>query len=111
MAAMATNVALTPASQQLGPASVTATAGNTAAPVSWTAPAYFLNGATLTEYTATAFPERKACRTTGATNCTITGLTNDTTYSIVVVAHTTAGDFASTPATMVPWGPRAHTPL
>jgi YVTN family beta-propeller protein len=90
---------------QPGPVDVTATAGNTAAIVSWTAPPYFLDGATVTGYSATASPGGETCSTTGATSCTITGLTNDTTYSITVVAHTTAGDYAADIVTVVPWGP------
>jgi YVTN family beta-propeller protein len=90
---------------QPGPVDVTATTANTATVVSWNAPPYFLNGATVTGYTATASPGSEACSTTGATSCKITGLTNDTTYSITVVAHTTAGDFAADAATVVPWGP------
>jgi Fibronectin type III domain len=94
---------------QPGPVDVTATAGNTAAIVSWTAPPYFLDGATVTGYSATASPGGETCSTTGATSCTITGLTNDTTYSITVVAHTTAGDYAADIVTVVPWG--AHVPV
>jgi YVTN family beta-propeller protein len=91
---------------QPGPASVTATPRNTAAAVSWTAPAYLVNGATVTGYTATASPGGETCSTTGATSCTITGLTNDTTYSIAVIAHTTAGDSAAQTegVNVVPWG-------
>src|SRR6202007_1827947 len=85
----------------------TATGGNSAAAVSWTAPAYFLNGATVTGYTASAFPGNETWSTTGATSCTITGLTNLTTYSINVIAHTTAGDSAAQTegVNVVPWGP------
>jgi alpha-tubulin suppressor-like RCC1 family protein len=73
------------------PTSITATAGGTTATVAWTAPAY-LNGGTLTGYTATAAPGGAACTTTGAATCIITGLANGSTYSITVVAHTTVGD-------------------
>jgi YVTN family beta-propeller protein len=91
---------------QPGPNRISATAGNTAAAVSWQPPAYFLNGATLIGYTATATPGGETCGTTGATGCTITGLSNLTTYSVTVVAHTTVGDSAtSIPVTVVPWGP------
>jgi len=86
------------------PPSVTATAGNATATASWEAPV-FLNGGTLTGYTATAFPGGAACTTTGATTCIISGLANGTTYNISVVAHTTAGDSgASLPVTAAPPG-------
>ena len=86
------------------PASVTATPGDTTATVSWTAPAS-LDGGTLTRYTATASPGGAGCRTTGATTCIITGLTDGVTYSITVVAHTTAGDSgASAPGSVTPTG-------
>jgi alpha-tubulin suppressor-like RCC1 family protein len=92
------------------PASVEAVPGGATATVSWAAPAS-LDGGKLTGYTATAFPGGTACATTGATTCTITGLTNGaTTYTITVIARTTAGDsgtsasatFTTTPA---PTGP------
>jgi Fibronectin type III domain len=54
-----------------------------------------LDNATVTGYTASAFPGNETCSTTGAMSCTITGLTNLTTYSITVIAHTTAGDSAA----------------
>ena len=86
------------------PAAVTAVGGDAAAVVSWTAPAS-LDGGTLTGYTATASPGGATCTTTGATTCTITGLAGGTTYSVTVVAHTTAGDSgASAPATVTPAG-------
>ena len=84
------------------PAKVAAVPGNTAATLSWTTPAS-LDGGTLTGYTATASPGGQACTTTSAASCTITGLANGTTYTITVVAHTTAGDSgASAPATVTP---------
>jgi hypothetical protein len=73
------------------PADVSALTGDDAVTVSWSAPAS-LDGGILTGYTATAAPGGSACTTAGATTCIITGLTAGTTYSITVVAHTTAGD-------------------
>jgi alpha-tubulin suppressor-like RCC1 family protein len=91
------------------PTNVTATPGDTAATVSWTAPAS-LDGGCLTGYTATASPGGTDCTTTGATTCTITGLIDGTTYSVTVVAHTTAGDSgASAPVSVTPGSGPAFT--
>ena len=91
------------------PTSVTAVPGDAKAIVSWTAPVS-LDGGSLTGYTATAAPGGAACTAASATTCTITGLTNGTTYSIIVVARTTAGDSgASAPATVTPDGGPAFT--
>jgi alpha-tubulin suppressor-like RCC1 family protein len=84
------------------PTSVTAIPGDTIATVSWIAPAS-LDGGTLTGYTATASPGDAACTTSGAATCTITGLSDGTTYTVTVVTHATTGDSgASTPATVTP---------
>jgi alpha-tubulin suppressor-like RCC1 family protein len=81
------------------PTHVTATPDAFTAAVSWTAPTD-LDGGTLTGYTATAEPGGQACTTTAATTCTIPGL-DHATFTITVVAHTTAGDSgASTSATV-----------
>ena len=83
------------------PAHVMATPGDARAAVSWTAPT--LNSSSVTGYTATASPGNETCTTTGATACTITGLANGTTYTVTVVAHTTAGDSGpSAPASVSP---------
>ena len=83
------------------PAGVMATPGDARAAVSWTAPA--LGSGSVTGYTATASPGDETCTTTSATTCTITGLANGTTYTVTVVAHTTAGDSGpSAPASVTP---------
>jgi alpha-tubulin suppressor-like RCC1 family protein len=91
------------------PSGVTAASGDTSATVSWTPPGS-LDGGTVTGYTATALPGGQACATTGATSCTITSLSNGTTYIVTVVAHTTAGDSgASQPVSIVPGGTLAFS--
>lgn len=55
--------------------------GDRDASVSWTAPA----GGTVTGYTVTSTPGSFTCTTTN-TSCTVTGLTNGTSYSFEVVA-------------------------
>ena len=82
------------------PTSVTTTAANTSAAVSWTAPV-FLNNGTLTGYTATASPGAFTCTTTSATSCTITGLTSGATYSVTVTATATTGTSAPSTAASV----------
>ena len=55
------------------------------------------NGSEVTGYTAIASVAGGAdvsCSTGGNTTCTLTGLTNGLTYTVVVVAHSDAGDSA-----------------
>jgi len=74
------------------PTGATATAGNAAALVSWTAPAP--NGAPEpTSYTATSSPDGLTCTVAApATSCVVEGLTNGTTYTFTVVAINSVGD-------------------
>ena len=81
------------------PAGVTAFPGNASATVYWTAPG-FLNG-TLTTYTATTSPGSFTCTSTSATHCTITGLTNGTTYTVTVTVTTATGTSAASAAATV----------
>ena len=72
------------------PTGVTAKAGNVSALVSWKAPAS--NGSSpITGYTVTSSPGSKTCTTTGALSCTVSGLTNGTSYTFKVKAKNTAG--------------------
>ncbi len=72
------------------PGSVTATAGDGQAVVSWTAPASD-GGSPITGYTVTASPGGRTCQTTGALSCTVTGLTNGTEYTFTVKAANAVG--------------------
>ena len=87
---------------QAGPApptSLTAVPGNRSAVVSWAAPA--MPGGSV-GYTAFASPGWELCITT-TTRCTITGLTNQTTYSVTVIAHTaTTNSGTSAPVDVTP---------
>ncbi|MGZ6266939.1 MAG: fibronectin type III domain-containing protein, partial [Candidatus Limnocylindrales bacterium] len=91
---------VTPAAAPGAPTGVQATGADSAAIVSWTAPAS--NGSPIAGYTATAWPGGRSCSTTGGLTCAITGLTNRTTYSITVTASNGVGTGpASSPATSV----------
>ena len=56
------------------PTNVAATAGDTTAHVTWSAPASD-GGTPITGYTVTAQPGDATCTSTGATGCKVTGLT------------------------------------
>jgi hypothetical protein len=82
------------------PTNVSAIGSDSAATVSWTAPAS--NGSPIIGYSATASPGGRSCTTGGALTCTITGLTNRTTYSITITATNGVGTGpASSPAVSV----------
>ncbi len=75
------------------PTYVTVTPGNGYVPVSWNA--VKANGSRITRYTVTSSPEAKNCATSGATYCTVTGLTNGTPYTFTVTATNARGTGAS----------------
>ena len=75
------------------PTGPSATAGDTTATVSWTAPSSLGTG-TLTGYIVTSTPEGRTCTSTGSpppTHCTVTGLTDGHSYTFHVQAVTTVG--------------------
>ena len=84
------SAAVTPATLPGAPTSVTATRSSHASSVSWTAPASN-GGATISRYAVIASPEGESCTTTGATSCTVSGLTNGTAYTFTVRAANSVG--------------------
>ncbi len=86
------------------PSATKATSGDHSAGLTWTAP--FSNGSAITGYTVTASPGGATCTTTTALTCTITGLTNDTVYTLSVTATNSIGTSdASTALTTTPAAP------
>ena len=81
--------AVTPAAVPTAPTNVTATAGDQAASVSWTAAEP--NGAPVSGYIVTTSPAAQGCATSGATQCTVTGLINGTSYAFTVKATNAVG--------------------
>jgi hypothetical protein len=85
------------------PLSVAGIPGNSAAQVSWSAPA---EGAPITGYTVTSAPGGFTCTTTGATSCIVSGLTNGQPYTFTVTAVNSVGtgpaSSASDPVTPLP---------
>jgi len=76
------------ATKPSAPTSVSATAGDTQATVSWTAPES--GGSAITGYTVTSNPGSFTC-TTATTSCVVTGLTNGTSYTFTVTATNSVG--------------------
>ena len=88
-AASSASTAVTPATVPDAPTNVVATAGNTQASVSFTAPA--TNGSAITLYTVTSSPS--GISATGTTSpIIVTGLTNGTTYTFTVTATNAIGN-------------------
>ncbi len=76
------------------PTNVTASGGNAAVSVQWTAtPDANNGGSAITGYLVTAEPGGETCTTSGssATSCTLTGLTSATQYAIWVQAQSDVG--------------------
>jgi fibronectin type 3 domain-containing protein len=90
------------------PSLTSATRGNAQVALVWTAPASD-GGSAILDYTATASPGGASCTATGL-GCTVSGLTNGTSYSFTVTARNAVGSgpasnsLSATPAT-VPGAP------
>lgn len=78
-----------PRTRPFAPRGITVTRGNRALAVEWTAGDD--GGRPILGYTATATPGGATCATTGATRCTIDGLTNGTAHTVWVTARTSVG--------------------
>ena len=65
--------------------------------LSWTAPSSN-GGSAVTGYTATSSPAGGSCTTTGATTCTVSGLTAGTSYTFTVTATNSDGSGAASAA-------------
>jgi serine protease len=88
---------------------VTATAGNTSAVVSWSAPTSN-GGSAITGYTVTSSPGGLTATTTGATTATVSGLTNGTPYTFRVVATNAVGGSPPSPASVAVTPTAASSP-
>ena len=83
-------VASAPPTAPGAPRSVTATAGNASATVSWTAPSSD-GGSAITGYTVTANTGATTTAAASATSVVVTGLTNGTSYTFTVTATNGVG--------------------
>ena len=79
------------------PTGVSATPADSAAQVSWAAPASN-GGRSITGYTVTSVPGGKSCTTTGALTCSVIALTNGTSYTFTVTAANAMGTSAPSTA-------------
>ncbi|MBM4378171.1 MAG: S8 family serine peptidase [Deltaproteobacteria bacterium] len=102
--ASGTSASFKPANVPVAPTNAAGTSyENGQSVISWTAVANTLagnRGDTVLDYTATASPGNFNCTATGATatTCTLTGLTNGTSYTVTVKARNNAGNSAASTA-------------
>lgn len=100
---------VTPQTVPGAPLAVSAQAGNASAIISWSAPDTN-GGSPITGYAVTGTPGGSCSPTGTANSCTVTGLTNGTTYSFTVTATNAVGTGgASASASATPLAP-ALTP-
>jgi hypothetical protein len=87
------------------PTDAVATRADSAADVSWSAPASD-GGSPISDYTVMASPGGATCTTTGALQCRVPGLTNGSSYLFTVTATngTGTGPASSRSASIVPAG-------
>lgn len=86
-----TSTSVTPFAAPGAPTVTAVLASETTAQVTWSASS--ANGSVVTLYTVTASPGSHSCTwTSGPLSCTITGLSDSTSYSFTVVATNTAGN-------------------
>ena len=83
--------AVVPATIPGAPTGVSASPGGGLANVSWSAPTSN-GGAAITLYTVRSYPGGYTCTTSGALSCTVTGLTNGTSYYFTVTATNSVGN-------------------
>ncbi len=80
--------------------SVAGAGGNGQVVVSWNAPVYN-RGSAITAYTVTASPGGQTCSwSIGALSCTVTGLTNGTSYTFTVTATNSDGTSSASTASV-----------
>ncbi|HEU0129453.1 MAG TPA: fibronectin type III domain-containing protein [Mycobacteriales bacterium] len=89
-------------SRPSAPTGVTATAGDTTATVSWTAPVVRDRpDATLGRYTITALPGGATTEVVNVTTAVVAGLTNGTSYTFTVTTYGYFGETTSDPSNAV----------